>query len=129
MRESDLKRKLVKEVNAIPGGYARRVEDRWSVGALDLFIKLPVYAAMWAEAKVIDGNLFGPTARQYEEGKRLLAAHVPVLLIGWKNGVMYVSAWTEKADIRECYDSHFVGNFAQTLFGYMEHRYAKDQAS
>ena len=38
--EADRKRELVKAVKAL-GGHARRIEDSWAVGVLDLIIKLP----------------------------------------------------------------------------------------
>jgi hypothetical protein len=99
--EADRKRKLVKEINFL-GGRARRVEDRWAAGVLDLIFKLPGYPATWAEGKMIDGNLFGPTRAQYDEGKKWLAAGMPVLLIGWKQTFMFVSPWVQRADIRTC---------------------------
>ncbi len=56
MKEADYKRKLVAEVNALRGGYARRIEDRFAVGMLDLIIKLPDVPLVFAEAKLINGN-------------------------------------------------------------------------
>jgi hypothetical protein len=101
--EADYKRKLVAEINRLPEGYARRIEDRFAVGVLDMIIKLPDKRIFFAEGKVIDGNLFGPSERQYHEGLRLQAAHIWCLLIGWKHGAMYVSEWVEKVDCRECF--------------------------
>ena len=103
MNEADKKRELVREINALPGGYARRLEDRYAIGVLDLIIKLPAYPALWAEGKIVEGNLFAPTARQWEEGRRILAAGMPVLLLGWKERWLYVSPWVKKADIRTCF--------------------------
>lgn len=117
MNEADLKRKLVREINDLPSAYARRIEDRWSVGALDVFIKLPEARAMWAECKVFDGNVFGPTKRQWVEGNRLLAANVPALLIGWRDKVMHVSQWVEQADRRECFTCSDC-DYAMTLVKY-----------
>ena len=62
MNEADRKRRLVSEVRLL-GGQARRLEDRWAVGLLDLVIKLPDQPFIWAEGKLIDGNLFAPTGR------------------------------------------------------------------
>lgn len=120
MREADYKRKLVQQVNALPSGYACRVEDKWRPGVLDMFIKPPNHPAMWAEGKIISGNLFAPTPRQYEEGKRLMAAGVPAFLVGWKSGVMYISSWIIRADIRECYTGDGK-NYAEILIGYLEY--------
>lgn len=101
MNEADHKRKLVAEVNALRGGYACRIEDRFAVGRLDLIIKLPGHPVFFAEGKKIKGNLFGPTERQFLEGRRLEAADIPALLIGWKDKLMYVSPWTFEADLRQ----------------------------
>jgi hypothetical protein len=118
LNESGYKMKLVKEVNALPGGYARRIEDRFSVGVLDMIIKLPGLPLVFAEGKVIDGNVFSPTPRQYEEGKRIGGAGLEALLIGWRAGVMYISPWVEKADRRECFEAAS-GGWAGALANYL----------
>ena len=97
------KRDLVAQVNSHPQGRARRIEDRWAPGVLDMIIKLPGLPLVWAEGKLIEGNLFGPTAIQYEEGMKWQEANVQCVLIGWKNGQMYVSEWCKQADYRECF--------------------------
>lgn len=102
MNEATHKRELVKGVIAL-GGYAVRVEDRFKVGILDLIIKYPGFPAFWAEGKMIDGFQFAPTLRQFEEGKKIQLAGGVALLLGWKNKLMYVSPWTEKADLRTCF--------------------------
>lgn len=101
MNEADRKRKLVAEIKAL-GGWARRVEDRFAVGVLDLYLKLPDRPFMAAEGKMIIGHKFGPTLRQFEEGKRMIAAGIPAVLIGWKDQTMSISPWVEQADWREC---------------------------
>ena len=101
------------------GGYARRIEDRFAVGALDMIIKPPRHSMLFAEGKVIGGNVFEPTLRQFEEGKRIIAAGVSALLIGWNGGKMYVSPWVAKADKRDCYEGR-ERNYALTLIGYLE---------
>ena len=103
LRESDYKRRLVAEINRLPGAYARRIEDRFAVGVLDLFIKFPRMDVIMAEGKVIAGNLFAPTERQFEEGMKLAFASIEPVLIGWKYGQMYVSPWVKQADYRECF--------------------------
>jgi hypothetical protein len=103
MDEAGRKRKLVAEVNALPGGYARRLEDRFAVGLLDLVIKLPKLPWIWAEGKLIDGFKFAPTERQWVEGERILSTGTPAVLIGWKGVVMYVSPWVKQADFRSCF--------------------------
>jgi hypothetical protein len=102
MNEADHKRKLVAEVNGLRGGWARRVEDRWAVGVLDLIIKLPTQLIVFAEGKLVDGNVFGPTERQWVEGERIRAAGLDVVLIGWRDGITYVSPWVKQADRRNC---------------------------
>ena len=102
MKEADYKRKLVAEVNALRGGYARRYEDRFAVGMLDLLIKLPDLPPVWAEAKLINGNVFCPSQRQFVEGNRMLAAGLNVILIGWKNNLLAISPWIAQADYRTC---------------------------
>ena len=101
--ESDHKRELVAAINALPGGRARRVEDRYATGILDMNIKLPGLPFVMAEGKLIDGFQFGPTGAQYVEGLKWQAANVECILIGWKAGRMYCSPWVEKADCRQCF--------------------------
>lgn len=103
MNEATRKRKLVAEINALSGGYARRWEDKWAVGLLDLVMKLPGHPLVWGEGKMIEGNLFAPTLRQYEEGVKILKAGMPAILIGWKNQTMFISPWIKQANINECF--------------------------
>lgn len=113
MNEADHKRKLVAEVNALRGGYARRIEDRFAVGVLDLIIKLPELPWIWAEGKMVDGFKFAPTERQWVEGERILATGTRALLIGWKKSFTYISPWVKQADIRMCRGGDY--NSAQVL--------------
>jgi hypothetical protein len=116
VNEAGHKRKLVAEVNALRGGWARRVEDRWAVGVLDLIIKLPERPILFAEGKLIEGNVFGPTERQWVEGARLLAANLAVALIGWRGNQMSISPWYKQADRRECLTGT---DYVQTLDLYL----------
>ena len=116
MNEADYKRKLVAEVNALRGAYARRLEDRFAVGVLDLIIKLPERPWVWAEGKLINGNLFAPTERQWVEGERIRATGTPVLLIGWKGRSMSISPWVKQADWRNCLTA---SNGVSTLMEYL----------
>ena len=104
--EADYKRELVAAINHLPGGRARRIEDRYATGVLDLIIKLPHRPLVLAEGKLIDGNLFAPTGAQYEEGKKWQAAGVNCLLLGWKHGLLYISHWVEKAHVNDCFTGH-----------------------
>ena len=117
MNESDYKRRLVAEVKAL-GGYARRIEDRFAVGVLDLILKVPNRHLIFAEGKVIEGYKFAPTARQYEEGKKIIRAGVGAVLIGWQNRVMYLSYWAEKADKRFC-KTYPNCNYAEALVKFL----------
>ena len=101
--EADYKRELVAEINRLPGGRARRIEDRYGTGILDLIIKLPDMPLVMAEGKLIDGLQFAPTGAQFEEGKRWEAAGIKCVLIGWKKGQMFLSSWVEKAHVDDCF--------------------------
>lgn len=116
MNEADHKRKLVAEINALRGGYARRIEDRWAVGVLDLILKPPDCPIIFGEGKMIEGHKFGPTERQWIEGNRIIAAGLTVVLIGWKGRTMSVSPWVVQADWRECLTSD---NDVSTLLEYL----------
>ncbi len=118
LKESDYKRRLVAEVNRLPGGRARRIEDRFAVGVLDLIIKLPDRPMVLAEGKLIEGNFFAPTSAQFEEGKKWEAAGINCLLLGWKHGQLYISHWVEKADYRACFANLDI-NDAQALMEYL----------
>ena len=101
--EADHKRELVAAINALPGGRARRIEDRYGTGILDLIIKLPEIPMVLAEGKLVVNNLFMPTSAQYEEGKKWQAAGVNCLLLGWKRGDLFISHWVRQADFRDCF--------------------------
>ena len=95
--ESKLKTDLVMACRK-QGFYARRLEDRWAVGLLDLTIKFPGHPHLFAEGKLIKYQAFAPTLRQYEEGKRYIAAGGLCCLIGWdKKKVMFIHPWAKTA--------------------------------
>lgn len=96
--ESKLKRELVGACQAM-GAYARRLEDRYAIGLLDLDIKFPGFPHFKAEGKIIEHQKFQPTLRQYEEGKRYIAAGGVCCLIGWdkKTKVMFIHDWAQWA--------------------------------
>ena len=116
--EADHKRELVAAINRLPGGRARRIEDRYGTGILDLILKLPEIPLVMGEAKLIDGNLFAPTGAQFEEGKRWEAAKIECVLIGWKGNQMFLSPWVEKAHIDNCFVAPSVDE-AQALMEYL----------
>ena len=103
LSEADYKRTLVAEINRLPEARARRIEDKYGVGILDLVIALPGIPMFWAEGKVIKHNAFGPTPIQFKEGVKWLEAGVRVVLIGWHHGAIYLSPWKQEADRRDCF--------------------------
>ena len=116
--ESDHKRELVAAINQLPGARARRIEDRYATGILDMNIKLPGLPFVMAEGKLIDGYQFAPTGAQYIEGLKWQAANVKCVLIGWKAGRMYCSPWVEKADCRQCFTAPHLSD-ANALMEYL----------
>jgi hypothetical protein len=123
VNEADHKRKLVAEINSLRGGRARRVEDRWAVGVLDLILKLPNHPLMFGEGKVVIGQKFGPTERQWVEGEHWIFAGVPAVLIGWKSKMMAVSPWVRWTDWDRC---HIGLDNVETLMEYLRNG-RKDQ--
>ena len=118
--------RLVKEVKLL-GGHARRLEDRYAVGLLDLVIKLSGHDVVMAEGKIIHGNLFEPTPAQYIEGMKWIKVGVGVVLIGWQDRGMYISPWVKKADKRECFATAGY-SYAESLLKYLNGELnAKDQ--
>ena len=120
MNEAEYKRRLVAEVKHL-GGHARRIEDKWAVGILDLDIKLPGHAFFKAEGKLVEGNLFAPTGSQYAEGVKWIKAGVDAVLIGWQDKAMYISPWVKKADKRDCWMNNrtLAWSDAEALLRYM----------
>jgi hypothetical protein len=102
--ESKYKTNLVAECRKL-GAYARRLEDRYAIGLLDLTIKFPGYPHLLAEGKIVEHQSFAPTLRQYEEGRRYEAAGGLCALIGWSKGtkIMFVHLWAETATKAESF--------------------------
>jgi hypothetical protein len=102
MNESDVKRKIVDAIRA-EGGYARRIEDQFSVGMPDLILIPRACPVVWAEVKIVDGNVFGPTPRQLIELEKLQRSPYSVpMVIGWKRGIHYISPPGLKIRLGEC---------------------------
>jgi hypothetical protein len=88
MNEADVKRAMIKSVKAA-GGYARRIEDQYAVGMVDTILipkGLPVFMA---EVKLIQGEKFSPSPRQFVELEQIKDAaneqdHVIPLMVGYK---------------------------------------------
>ena len=102
--ESKLKAALVNDCHQL-GAYARRHEDRYAIGLLDLAIKFPGHPHLLAEAKLVPHQSFAPTLRQYEEGRRYEAAGGLCALIGWdpKTKAMFIHPWSKTATKAECF--------------------------
>lgn len=126
MNEADRKRALVKDIKTL-GGHARRIEDSWAVGVLDLIIKLPGVPLILAEGKIIKGNLFGPTLAQFAEGEKWIRADVDAVLIGWQDKTMYISPWVKQADKRDCWMTN-EENDAEFLLKYLKVQNADDRS-
>lgn len=103
MRESDIKRLLVKEMR-MEGGYARRIEDKFAVGMPDLVMIPPDCPVIWLEMKVLTGTILRVTARQLEELWRLRRPpHSISFMGGWKDGGMYISPPKEGITLSRCF--------------------------
>ena len=114
--ESTLKTELVKQCKAM-GWYARRIEDGYGVGILDIIIVPTGFPTLFVEGKVTDGLKFAPSERQYVEGLRVIEAHgiaVPIL-VGWRNQIMYIADWGREAFITKAFRQYGSINYAQTI--------------
>lgn len=102
--ESEVKRLMVKSVKDA-GGYARRIEDQYGVGIFDLILIPGGLPAFFAEAKIIRGNSFGPTERQFIELMRIRHAsrYVIPIMIGYKEGVYYFHKPAEVIQCQDCF--------------------------
>lgn len=90
--EAAFKSQMVKDV-ITHGGYARRIEDQYTVGMPDCIFILPDRHPCFAEVKRFIGNQFGPTPRQYVE---LIKIHksstkVAACVIGIRNGIFHIA--------------------------------------
>ena len=105
--EADVKRDIVRDVRA-NGGYARRIEDQYGVGILDMILipyGLPVF---FAEVKLIRSLTFAPTERQQVELNRIKSAsnagnHAIPIVIGWKEGVYYFHKPAQTIHCNDCF--------------------------
>lgn len=131
--ENWYKTALVKQARDC-GAYARRIEDQYSVGVLDMVFVVPGRPVVFAEGKRIMGKKFGPTPRQGIEGRAIDVAGIGnkacSLLIGWDvHGLMYICPWLDvwaspqckqeavAADV--CFKQLPKQNYYQTLMEYL----------
>lgn len=121
--ESDYKAMLVKQARQA-GAYARRLEDRYGVGVLDIVIIPPAGLVYFIEAKRIEHRSFGPTDRQYIEGLRIIKANGTArpLLVGWDEyGVLYIApGWPKKTSKLNCWSGNTEFNYYETLLEFIE---------
>lgn len=96
--ESRMKADLVDAIHKL-GAYARRREDRYAVGLLDLEIKFRGYPHVLAEGKIVEHQKFAPSLRQYEDGRRYGDAGGLAILIGWDKATkaMFIHEWAKEA--------------------------------
>lgn len=119
--EAAVKTAAISSVKAA-GGYARRVEDQYAVGTLDTILVLPRRPVVFAEFKMINGNLFKPTDRQLVEMRRIDATDgmAVAALVGWRGGHHFFSRTTECADMRYCFAQPEGTTFAEALGAFIE---------
>jgi hypothetical protein len=104
MTEAEFKRDLVRQLLK-EGGFARRLEDRYAVGTLDLLLLTKRYL-IYAEAKLIKG-LAGLPARvaqreQIQIFNDVGNPHARAIVIALKDGMMCFGLPGER------YDAHYV---------------------
>lgn len=106
-RESRVKTALVKKLKE-RGHYARRIEDQYGVGILDIVTAFKNDDKTWfIEVKIINGNYFGMTERQGIEALKLQKtgnSSVAVCVAGYneREGTWYISAPTVKVHVDDC---------------------------
>ena len=107
MNEAGVKRNIVKSMHE-GNGYARRIEDQYAVGTYDMIL-IPLGCPVFmAEIKIIRGDVFGPTPRQYVELSRIQdvaaqSGHVIPVMIGYKDGVYYFHKAQTHINRKDCF--------------------------
>lgn len=102
--EADYKRWVVKEFKD-RGHYARRIEDRFSVGFPDLLIMMRDSPMFVVEAKIIRTNLhFEPSPRQFVELQRLAISpkHVVPCVLGFIDDVSFLHPYAKRCVLKDC---------------------------
>lgn len=128
--ETELKTELVRQCRKL-GWYARRIEDQYAVGILDIIIVPPNHFTLFVEAKITDGLKFAPTPRQYVEGLEIIKASgcaFPVI-IGWRQEIMYIGDWAHEAFITKAYRQPDGMNYAETIKEWISGRNQRTIAS
>lgn len=101
--ESKKKTALVKRIRK-QGGFAKRIEDAYSVGFPDLVIIIPNGPVFFAEGKIIRGGFFAPTPRQGLELERIdISSGIAVpCLVGFDGEKLYLHTRADRAKIDGC---------------------------
>ena len=102
MREAEVKRKIIESVRE-DGGYARRIEDKFTVGMPDIVL-IPVQCpVVWLEVKLVASQVFHPSMRQLVELMKLRRApHSTSFVVGWKRGLLYISQPKKDIPLDDC---------------------------
>lgn len=130
--ETELKTKLVSQCKRV-GAYARRFEDRYAVGILDVLVAFNDMPVLFVEGKIIRAGSFGPTERQWIEGEKLLKLTggftLPVL-VGWDiDKRMFVGEWSRKLRAAACFSQQDDWDYAITLWSYINDAQLKRRES
>lgn len=128
MNEADVKRAMVKRMFA-EKGYARRIEDQFSVGFPDLITIPRNGPTLFLEIKIIRGLSFGVTERQLIEIQRINDARreLCAFMVGYKDGTFYYSPAAKSVKIQDCYRQQDCLNLSQNLRYFVEHYLDKGQ--
>jgi hypothetical protein len=106
------------------GAYARRVEDQYGVGVLDMVVAFSGLPVAFLEGKVVEHRLFQPTERQFIEGNRIIAlegGHSIPLLVAWDPlGGFFIHPWARTALIQNSFRGEDNTDDATTLKHYLE---------
>jgi hypothetical protein len=103
MTEADFKRAIVRQL-LNEGGFARRIEDKFAVGSLDMLLITPMHT-IYAEAKLLKGIAALPASvAQRHQINLVNSVRNPTccaLVIGLKDGMMCFGMPGER------YDAHY----------------------
>lgn len=101
--ETRRKRELVKLFRK-QGGYARRIEDAYSVGFPDMVLIPPNGLVFFCEAKIIRGRKFAPSPRQYVELLRLSLSpqHSVPCVLGFDGDLTYLHPYAKICPVADC---------------------------
>jgi hypothetical protein len=112
------------------GAYARRVEDQYGVGVLDMVVAFSGLPVAFLEGKVVEHQAFAPTERQFIEGNRIIAlegGHAVPLLVAWGvDSGFHIHEWARKGAIKTSFTAGDGIDDAHALRNYLEQRVARN---